>query len=90
MAKNVKQEKNSAKSNNSGRQYFNLDDDKAIFEEVDEELRNEKFKQLINKYGGVILSVLVLALAINRLHHYLQQFFQHLHQIQLLEHYYYT
>ena len=65
MAKNIRQDnKNNVKNNNSGRQYFNLDDDKAIFEEVDEELRNEKFKQLINKYGGVILSVLVLALTI--------------------------
>ena len=43
MAKNTKQEnKNNTKSNGSSHQYFNLDDDKAIFEEVDEELRNEK------------------------------------------------
>ena len=54
---------NKSKSANGDRQYFNLED-KAIFEEVDEELRNEKFKQLINKYGGLILSFVVLALAI--------------------------
>lgn len=61
MAKNTNK---TAKSSNNGRQYFNLDEDTAIFEEVDEELRNEKFKQLMNKYGGAILSVIVLALAI--------------------------
>ncbi|MBP5698655.1 MAG: tetratricopeptide repeat protein [Alphaproteobacteria bacterium] len=44
--------------------YFNLDEEKAFFEEVDEEVRNEKFKNLINKYGGVILFVLILALSI--------------------------
>lgn len=65
MAKDVRQEnKKNTKSGNSGRQYFNLDDSKALFEEVDEELRNEKFKQLINKYGGLILAVLVLALTV--------------------------
>ncbi len=65
MAKDVRQEnKKNTKSGNSGRQYFNLDDDKALFEEVDEELRNEKFKQFINKYGGLILTVVVLVLTI--------------------------
>ena len=62
MAK--KQDFDNKDSRNSSHQYFNLNDDKAIFEEVDEELRNEKFKQLVNKYGGVILTVVVLALAI--------------------------
>ena len=61
MAKNTNK---NAKSGNNGRQYFNLDEDTTIFEEVDEELRNEKFKQFMNKYGGSILSVVVLALAI--------------------------
>ncbi len=65
MAKDVRKENNkNTKSGNSGRQYFNLDDDKALFDEVDEELRNEKFKQLINKYGGLILTIIVLALTI--------------------------
>ncbi len=54
---------NKGNSSNGGHQYFNLED-KAIFDEVDEELRNEKFKQLINKYGGAILTLIVLVLAI--------------------------
>ena len=53
---------NKGNSSNGGHQYFNLED-KAIFDEVDEELRNEKFKQLINKYGGAILTLIVLVLA---------------------------
>lgn len=65
MAKITKQptEPNSTQSR-TGRQYFNLDEEKAFFEEVDEEVRNEKFKQLINKYGGFILTVLILALSL--------------------------
>lgn len=55
--------RNKDNSSNGGHQYFNLED-KAIFDEVDEELRNEKFKQLINKYGGAILTLIVLVLAI--------------------------
>ena len=65
MANNInRKDKKNTKPTNNGRQYFNLDEDKAIFEEVDEELRNEKFKQLINKYGGLIFSLLILALTI--------------------------
>ena len=65
MAKIAKQqtEANSTQ-NKTGRQYFNLDEEKAFFEEVDEEVRNEKFKQLINKYGGFILATLILALSL--------------------------
>ncbi len=64
MAKDTKHFNNKdTKSNNSGAQYFGMDD-KAIFDEVDEELRNEKFKQLVNKHGGVVLALVVLALAI--------------------------
>lgn len=65
MAKITKQsgEQNSTQGK-TGRQYFNLDEEKAFFEEVDEEVRNEKFKQLINKYGGFILTVLILALSL--------------------------
>lgn len=65
MAKIAKQqtEANSTR-NKTGRQYFNLDEEKAFFEEVDEEVRNEKFKQLINKYGGFILATLILALSL--------------------------
>lgn len=65
MANNInRKDKKNTKPTNNGRQYFNLDEDKAIFEEVDEELRNEKFKQLINKYGGLIFSLLILALTV--------------------------
>lgn len=64
MAKNIKREdENAATKRNGGNQYFNLDAEKAFFEEVDEEVRNEKFKQLVNKYGGVILAVLIVALS---------------------------
>lgn len=45
------------------KQYFNLEEEKAFFDEVDEEVRNDRFKQLINKYGGFILCVLVLAIS---------------------------
>lgn len=65
MANNInRKDKKNTKPTNNGRQYFNLDEDEAIFEEVDEELRNEKFKQLINKYGGLIFSLLILALTV--------------------------
>lgn len=49
--------------NKKGNPYFNLDAEKAFFEEVDEEVRNERFKQLVNKYGIYILSILVIALS---------------------------
>lgn len=45
------------------KQYFNLEDEKAFFDEVDEEVRNDRFKQLINKYGGFLLCVLILAIS---------------------------
>lgn len=65
MAKNVtRDDKTAANNKKSSGQYFNLDEEKAFFEEVDEEVRNEKFKQFINKYGGFILVILVLALSI--------------------------
>ena len=65
MANNInRKDKKNAKPTNNGRQYFNLEEDKAIFDEVDEELRNEKFKQFINKYGGLIFSILILVLTI--------------------------
>jgi len=65
MAKNVTHEKETAVNNKrSSGQYFNLEEEKAFFEEVDEEVRNEKFKQFLNKYGGYILLILVLALSI--------------------------
>ena len=54
--KSEKEEKNS--------QYFNLDEEKAFFDEVDEEVKNEKFKQFLQKYSGVLLTVLILALSI--------------------------
>lgn len=64
MAKEIKRKaEEEAKTAGSSRQYFNLDAEKAFFEEVDEEVRNEKFKELINKYGGVILAVLIIALS---------------------------
>ncbi len=65
MAKDIK--RNGEKSKNaaqSGNPYFNLDAEKAFFEEVDEEVRNEKFKELINKYGGYILTFVILVLAL--------------------------
>lgn len=34
-----------------------------LFDEVDEEVRNEKFKELVNKYGGFILAVVIAGLA---------------------------
>ncbi|MBR2273556.1 MAG: tetratricopeptide repeat protein [Alphaproteobacteria bacterium] len=65
MAKNAKNDTrvttNSKQRNNP---YFNLDEEKAFFEEVDEDVRNEKFKNLINKYGGVILFILIIALSL--------------------------
>lgn len=62
MAKNTKIV--SEPTTNRKKQYFNLDEEKAFFDEVDEEVRNDRFKQLINKYGGFILFVLILALSI--------------------------
>lgn len=48
---------------NNRKQYFNLDAEKAFFEEVDEEVRNERFKELVNKYGAYILAFLIIALS---------------------------
>ena len=59
MAKNSISES----ANTRKKQYFNLDEEKAFFDEVDEEVRNDRFKALVNKYGGFILCVLVLALS---------------------------
>ena len=65
MAKNITRKSNQNDEPENGRkQYFNLDAEKAFFEEVDEEVRNEKFKQLINKYGGIIMFVLIVALSV--------------------------
>lgn len=65
MAKNVKTESdNTTARKRPVGQYFNLEEEKAFFEEVDEEVRNEKFKQLINKYGGIILTILIIALSV--------------------------
>jgi len=62
MAKELK--RNTENNNENGRkQYFNLDAEKAFFEEVDEEVRNERFKELVNKYGGYILAILIVALS---------------------------
>lgn len=62
MAKETKR-KNENNTENGAKQYFNLDAEKAFFEEVDEEVRNERFKELINKYGGFILAILIIALS---------------------------
>ena len=65
MAKNITRDKETTVSNRkSSGHYFNLEEEKAFFEEVDEEVRNEKFKKFINKYGGFVLVVLVLALSV--------------------------
>ena len=61
MAKNIKTDNN---SKDTRHQYFNLDDDKSIFDEVDEDLRNEKFRQLINKYGGAMLAGLIIVISL--------------------------
>lgn len=61
MAKATK--RNTENENKKGNPYFNLDAEKAFFEEVDEEVRNERFKQLINKYGVYILSILIIVLS---------------------------
>lgn len=64
MAKDIKRNSEKSKSATQGSNpYFNLDAEKAFFEEVDEEVRNEKFKELINKYGGYILTFVILVLA---------------------------
>lgn len=64
MAKSIKRESANNKTNSSSNQYFNLDTEKAFFDEVDEEVRNERFKELMNKYGVYILAFLILALSI--------------------------
>ena len=51
MAKNIKRESTEKNTKPSSNQYFNLDAEKAFFDEVDEEVRNERFKELMNKYG---------------------------------------
>ena len=61
MAKNIKTDNN---SKDTRHQYFNLDDDKSIFDEVDEDLRNEKFRKFINKYGGVMLAGLIVIISL--------------------------
>lgn len=63
MAKEIKRgtEKTAEKGNGSS-PYFNLETEKAFFDEVDEEVRNEKFKELINKYGAFILAVIIAGL----------------------------
>ena len=60
IKRNIEKSKNATQGSNP---YFNLDAEKAFFEEVDEEVRNEKFKELINKYGGYILTFVILILA---------------------------
>ncbi len=60
IKRNIEKSKNAAQGSNP---YFNLDAEKAFFEEVDEEVRNEKFKELINRYGGYILTFVILVLA---------------------------
>ena len=62
MAKDIRNKADKTKDNGNT-PYFNLDEEKAFFEEVDEEVRNEKFKNLINKYGGLFLTILIVALA---------------------------
>ena len=64
MAKEIKRGgAGERKSENGSNPYFNLDAEKAFFDEVDEEVRNEKFKELVNKYGGFILAVVIAGLA---------------------------
>lgn len=64
MAKELKHEIERTSKENTRNQYFNLDAEKAFFEEVDEEVRNERFKELVNKYGGFILTILIVALSL--------------------------
>ena len=63
MAKNVNR-KIDNNTKDTRHQYFNLDEDKGLFDEIDEDLRNEKFKQLINKYGGLLLTALIVVISI--------------------------
>lgn len=50
MAKEIKRGgAGERKSENGSNPYFNLDAEKAFFDEVDEEVRNEKFKELVNQ-----------------------------------------
>lgn len=64
MAKNIKRESTEKNTKPSSNQYFNLDAEKAFFDEVDEEVRNERFKELMNKYGVYILAFLIVILSI--------------------------
>lgn len=64
MAKDIKRESQNKNTKSSSNQYFNLDEEKAFFDEVDEEVRNERFKELMNKYGAYILAFLIFALSI--------------------------
>ena len=48
MAKNVNR-KIDNNTKDTRHQYFNLDEDKGLFDEIDEDLRNEKFKHFINQ-----------------------------------------
>ncbi len=64
MAKEIRRDgEKTKKTENGGAPYFNLDAGQAFFDEVDEEVRNEKFKMLINKYGGFLLALLIAGLA---------------------------
>ena len=64
MAKRITRgETGEKKSENGSTPFFNLDAEKAFFDEVDEEVRNEKFKELANKYGGFILAIVIACLA---------------------------
>ena len=63
MTKEIKRELQDRKNKPQSNQYFNLETEKAFFDEVDEEVRNERFKELMNKYGAYILAFLILALS---------------------------
>ncbi len=63
MAKNINR-KIDNNTKDTRHQYFNLDEDKGLFDEIDEDLRNEKFKQLINQYGGLMLAALIVMISI--------------------------
>ena len=63
MTKEIKRELQDRKNKPQSNQYFNLETEKAFFDEVDEEVRNERFKELMNKYGVYILAFLILALS---------------------------
>ena len=63
MAKNVNR-KIDNNTKDTRHQYFNLDEDKGLFDEIDEDLRNEKFKHFINQYGGLMLTALIVVISI--------------------------